>query len=59
MWVELKRERETKNKVVFEEVGLATLLGTLYVPKATLEQLGNPEQITIDVQAKKPLEAVA
>lgn len=59
MRVELERERETKNKVVFEEVGEAGLLGTLYVPKRTLEKLGNPERIVIQVEAEQALKAAA
>lgn len=45
--IELERQRETKNKVRFEEPGEQDRLGTLYVPKATLKELGDPDRLTV------------
>jgi hypothetical protein len=47
----LEREKETKNKVRFAEVGDRGLFGTLYVPKSTLTELGDPAQLEVSVQA--------
>lgn len=51
MQVQLEREKETKNKVRFQEVGGEDLIGILYVPKTSLRQLGDPDRITLTVAA--------
>lgn len=61
MQVTLQREKETKNKVRFQEVGDEQLIGMQYVPKETLRKLGDPDTITLTVEAaaaEKPLSAV-
>lgn len=62
MQIVLEREKETKNKVRFQEVGDQDLVGTLYVPKTSLGQLGNPDRLTLTLEAafaEKPLSAVS
>jgi hypothetical protein len=52
-----KRLRETKNKVVFEEAGVpewdksAAKIGTLYVSKGVMQQLGDPDTIQVTIEA--------
>lgn len=50
----LKRERETKNTVRYEEVpsedGMPPVIGTLYVQKWVLRRLGDPEEITVTIE---------
>lgn len=48
-----RRERETKNTVRFSEDGdeAEQAIGTLYLKKEALEQLGNPEELTVTVRA--------
>jgi hypothetical protein len=41
------RERDTKNTVMFREEGTETAVGQLYLQKAVLQQLGNPETIAV------------
>jgi hypothetical protein len=55
--ITLVREKETKNKVRFEEPGDQQQLGTVYVPKSTLAALGNPDRLTVTLEAVT-LEAV-
>jgi hypothetical protein len=46
-------DKETTNTVRFKEVpekGKAPILGTLYVPKYTLEELDNPDAIEITIR---------
>lgn len=45
--VVLEREKETKRTVRYVEPGDDAMVGTLYVPKSTLSQLGNPERLEI------------
>ena len=51
----LKKERETKNTVRYEEVesesGEPPVIGTLYVQKWALKRLGSPEQIRVKIEA--------
>jgi hypothetical protein len=51
----LKKERETKNTVRYEEVesesGEPPVIGTLYVQKWALKRLGSPEQIRVTIEA--------
>lgn len=47
-------EKETKNTRKFEEQpepGNAPVIGTLYVQKHVLHGLGNPERLTITIEA--------
>jgi hypothetical protein len=46
-------ERETKNKVRFAEDGKPEShhIGTLYVSKATMAKMGNPESISVTIKA--------
>ncbi len=54
--IQLKKERETKNTVRFEETeneeGNPPLVGTLYVQKWALKRLGNPEKVTLRLEAE-------
>jgi hypothetical protein len=44
----LSKERETKNKVVYSNENF----GAIYVSKPDAERMGNPEEITVTLQAK-------
>jgi hypothetical protein len=47
-------EKETKNTRKFEEVpepGQAPMIGTLYVQKHVLHNLGNPDRLTVTIEA--------
>lgn len=51
--VELLREKETKRTVRYEEPGDEPRIGTLYMPKATLERMGAvpwPDRLTVTVE---------
>ena len=61
-----QRERETKNTVRYEEqvTDAPPVVGTLYLQKYALNQLGNPDclRVTIDAAAEgagRPLAPVA
>jgi hypothetical protein len=53
--VEFVRERETKNTVRFQEVesadGTPPAVGTIYVQKYAVRQLGNPDRIRVRIEA--------
>jgi hypothetical protein len=52
--VKFKEVRQTKNTVRFDEVvadGDPTAIGSLYVQKFTLKELGNPETLTVTLEA--------
>ena len=47
-------EKETKNTRKFEELpesGVAPAIGTLYVQKHVLQGLGDPERLTVTIEA--------
>ena len=47
-------EKETKNTRKFEEQpesGVAPAIGTLYVQKHVLQGLGDPERLTVTIEA--------
>jgi hypothetical protein len=50
--VTLNAERETKNTVRFAEQGDPEdhAVGTIYVPKATLDRIGNPTSIRVSIE---------
>jgi hypothetical protein len=50
--VDLAIERETKNKVRFNEVGDDDVVGSLYLRKKAMEELGNPEDIEVIIRTK-------
>ncbi len=43
----IERERETKRTVRYKEQGEDGRIGIVYVPKGTLDELGNPDQIEL------------
>ena len=53
--IRLRKERETKNTIRFEEMeneeGNPPLVGTLYVQKWALKRLGDPERLTLRLEA--------
>ena len=53
--IHLRKERETKNTIRFEELendeGNPPLVGTLYVQKWALKRLGDPERLTLRLEA--------
>jgi hypothetical protein len=49
--IQLEKERETKNTVRYAEASEEPKLGTLYVPKATLAEIGDPKSIRVTVEA--------
>lgn len=56
--IQLRKERETKNTIRFEEMenaeGNPPLIGTLYVRKWALKRLGDPDQLTLTLEAGTP-----
>jgi hypothetical protein len=48
-------ERETKNKVLFQEVsnGSTEAIGALYVSKAALKTLGDPGTLEVTIAASE------
>lgn len=44
------KERETKNKVRFEEEGDAPIIDKLYVGKSHLEKIGNPDSLKVVIE---------
>ena len=61
MDVTLEREKETKNKVRYTELGEPHThsVGTIYLLKSTAAQLGNPQRITVTVAAAATLSVAA
>lgn len=53
--IEFTKEKETKNAVRFKEVLEAGvdrgIVGSIYVLKSNLEDLGNPERIAVTITA--------
>ncbi len=47
--VEMTLEKETKGTKRFRELNNQRLIGSLYVPKLTLEKLGDPAMIRVSV----------
>ena len=47
--IEMKKERETKGTVRYEEEGDLYAVGTLYVRKHVVAQLGNPDRLTLTI----------
>lgn len=47
--VEFEFDRETKNTVRFAETGVENVIGTLYVSKRIMAQLGNPQSLKVVV----------
>jgi hypothetical protein len=47
--VVLKFEKETTNTVRYHEDDKLPRLGKLYIPKTTLELIGNPETIVVTI----------
>lgn len=58
--IHLRRERETKNTVRFEETeneeGNPPLIGTLYVQKWALKRLGEPDELALTLETGQPAE---
>jgi len=55
--VSFTKERETKNTVRFEEEpreGASTVIGTLYVQKQALLELGSPSRLNVVIEAPPP-----
>lgn len=46
-----KFERETKNKVRFEEVSEEPVIDKLYVSKKAVAELGDPKELTVTIEA--------
>jgi hypothetical protein len=51
MQVELVREKETKGTFRYAEESEHPLIGMVYIPKSTLDQLGNPERLKVTLEA--------
>lgn len=47
-------EKETKNTVRFKEVNPPEhqVIGTLYVQKSVIQEMGNPKELTLTIEAK-------
>jgi len=53
MIITFDKERDTKNTVRFHERNdQAPVIGTLYVQKWALSQLGNPQTIQLTIESK-------
>ena len=50
--LEFELERETKNTVRFSELGDDPVVGTLYVKKSAVAEMGNPESMEVVLRAK-------
>lgn len=55
-----KRQRPTKNKILFDEVlgdqawsSKDIAVGSLYVMKETLEMIGNPDELEVTIRPKE------
>lgn len=46
------QERETKNTIRYQETSDVPAIGTLYVQKHLWAELGKPENLTIEINAK-------
>jgi hypothetical protein len=56
MKVNFTKSKETKGTWQFKEDVTGSdppFIGTLYVPKRTLDKLGNPDSITVTLEKKK------
>lgn len=53
--VSFTRERETKNTVRFQEVtdDGPSVIGILYVQKFALKKMGDPDYLTVTIEANK------
>jgi hypothetical protein len=51
--VQFDKERETKNTVRYAEAGEEGRLGTIYVPKSTLAEIGEPDTIRVTIEAAR------
>ncbi len=47
----LVREKVCKNSIRYEEKGDNKYIGKVYIKKSTLEELGNPQKITLTLEA--------
>lgn len=56
---EFEREKETKNTIRYVETADPPKVGMIYMPRKTLEQLGDPERLTITIDAGESLRAAA
>ncbi len=45
------KEKETKNTIRFEESDDSFIMGTAYIQKRSLKELGNPDKIKITIEA--------
>ncbi len=48
--VEFTKEKETKNTFRFSENGDDPVIGTLYVQKRVMTELGNPETLRVTLE---------
>ena len=49
--IKFNKEKETKGTFVYTEEGDTPKVGTLYLKKPAAAELGNPESITVTIQA--------
>lgn len=45
------KAKDTKNKVRYEEEGDDQVVGTLYITKEDVRDLGNPEKVEVTINA--------
>jgi hypothetical protein len=53
MKIKMYFTRTTPNKVVFDENIEEPKLGSLYMTKETYDELGEPDEIVIDIKSKE------
>lgn len=49
--IHFKKSKETKGTIVYKEEGDDQKIGSLYLKKAAATALGNPENVTVTVEA--------
>jgi hypothetical protein len=49
---EFVKEKETKNKVRFQEQSDEPIIDKLYVSKSNLSDLGDPEELKVTIEVK-------
>ena len=49
--IKFKKEKETKGTFVYAEESDTQKVGTLYLKKAAAAELGNPEALTVTIEA--------
>lgn len=49
--IQFKKSKETKGTIVYKEEADDPKIGSLYLKKSAASELGNPENVTVTVEA--------